>query len=302
LEFALSDLLIRALLPDPGLRLSLVDARHTVAQAMVRHQLRAGAAVPLGRALMGAVLLLHQRPKSERLTLQFSSKGPLRGLVADAYADGSLRGYVHVPTIRFPLEDMDRLAHAGLGRQGVVGTVREMEGGRLEQGQTELATGGIDRDLELAIERSEGERSAFGLEVTLRASDEEEQDLNVVRAQGACLLGLPDHDPYAFDAVARTVRHLPLTASAHTLLEQIAKDFAVDILDEQPVAFRCRCSLERASSTLLLLGEADLLSLAAEPGYAEITCHYCGHNYRFEQDALTLLVTTSLEAKAAKPS
>ena len=296
----MSDLLIRALLPDPGLRLSIVDARRTVAESMARHQLRAGAAVPLGRALMGAALLLHQRPKSERLTLQFSSKGPLRGLVADAFKDGSVRGYVHVPTIRFPLEDMDRLAHAGLGRQGVVGTVREMEGGRLEQGQTELATGGVDRDIELAIERSEGERSAFGLDVALRAADDEGDQLNVVRAQGACLLGLPDHDPYAFDAIARTVRHLPLTASAETLLEAVAGDFAVEILDQKPLRFGCRCSLERASSTLLLLGEADLLSLAAEPGYAEITCHYCGHNYRFEKDALTLLVTTSLEAKGSK--
>lgn len=298
----MSDRLIRALLPDPGLRLSVVDGRRSVAEAIVRHQLRAGAAVPLGRALMGAVLLLHQRPKSERLTLQFSSQGPLRGLVADAYGDGAVRAYVHVPTIRFPLEDMDRLAHAGLGRHGVVSTVREMEGGRLEQGQTDLATGGVDRDLEVVIERSEGERSAFGLEVALRAKDEDEEQLNVVRAQGACLLGLPDHDPYAFDAVGRMVRSLPLTASAETLLAELAGDFAVEVLDEQPLEFRCRCSLERASSTLLLLGEADLLSLAAEPGYAEITCHYCGHNYRFEKDALTLLVTTSLAARGGKPS
>ena len=165
-----------------------------------------------------------------------------------------------------------------------------------------MASGGIDRDLELAIERSEGERSAFGLDVALRAKADDEEELNVVRAQGACLLGLPDHDPYAFDAVGRVVRSLPLTASAETLLMAVAGHFRVETLDEQALSFRCRCSLERASSTLLLLGEADLMSLAADPGYAEITCHYCGHSYRLEKDALKLLVTTSLESKGVDPA
>ena len=177
MEFALSDLLIRALLPDPGLRLSLVDARHTVAQAMVRHQLRAGAAVPLGRALMGAVLLLHQRPKSERLTLQFRY-GPLRGLVADAYADGSLRlrSCAHDSV---SLEDMDRLAHAGLGRQGVVGTVREMEGGRLEQGKPTCSV--TIETLNLPSSVVKGAGTQVGSDAS--PSDEEEQNLNFERKE-----------------------------------------------------------------------------------------------------------------------
>lgn len=298
----MSDRLIRALLPDQGLRLAVIDARETVASAILRHQLRAGAAVPLGRALMGAMLLLHQKPKSDRFTLQFQSEGPLRGLVADAYADGSLRGYVHVPSIRFPVEDMARLSHAALGRRGIVSLIREMEGGRQEQGQVELVTGGIDRDLELGVERSEGERSAFGLEVVLRAEDEEQRKLEVLSAQGLCLLGLPDHDPYAYDDLARLVRNLKPAESAHELLEHVIGKRSFEILDEQAIAFRCRCSLERATSTLLLLGEAELLAIAADPGFAEVTCHYCGHNYRFEKDALALLVETSLESKGENTS
>ena len=93
----MSGSLYRLLLPDPGLRLFVVEGRSAVEEARTRHQLTAGSTLPLGRALMGASLLAWDAKSGHRITLQFKSQGPIGGVVADARPDGSVRGYVHVP-------------------------------------------------------------------------------------------------------------------------------------------------------------------------------------------------------------
>ena len=105
-DSAMSGSLYRLLLPDPGLRLFVVEGRSAVEEARARHQLTAGSTLPLGRALMGASLLAWDAKSGHRITLQFKSQGPIGGVVADARPDGSVRGYVHVPQLAFPIADV----------------------------------------------------------------------------------------------------------------------------------------------------------------------------------------------------
>jgi len=282
--------LYRVLLPDPGLRLFVAEGRSVVAEAIERHQLTAGSALPLGRALLGASLLAWDAKSAHRITLQFKSKGPIGGVVADAQPDGSVRGYVHVPQIQFPIDDVQRLAHAALGSRGAAQLVRQTESG-LSTGQVELVTGGIDRDIEALIGTSDGERCAVGLGVFLQGGDDG-VPLEVTSATGAMVMALPDADPYAFDDVARRVRKLsetPFEGEMVDLLNELTGNYRHETMLMQDLRFACSCSTEAVARVLISLGSEELRSMALDPGHAEIVCHYCNHAYRFEEEALRLM-------------
>jgi molecular chaperone Hsp33 len=295
----MSGTLYRILLPDPGLRLFVAEARDVVAEAADRHQLTAGSALPLGRALLAASLVAWDAKGGHRITLQFKSTGPIGAVVADAHPDGSLRGYVNVPQIQFPVDDVQRLAHAALGNRGAAQLVRETQDG-LSTGQVELVTGGIDRDVEALISASDGERGALGLGVFVSGNSAD--DLRIESATGAMLLALPDADPYAFDEVARRVRLLsetPWEGSVKELADELCGDHGYEILLMQELNFDCMCSEERVTKVLISLGPGELRSIAEDPGYGEIICHFCNHAYRFEKQAL-LLMADRLEPITAK--
>ena len=216
-------IIVSAAAPDPGLRpLSWKGAR----------RLRKRAASSTDRAprfrsarLMGASLLVGRKEWSP-ITLQFKSQGPIGGVVADARPDGSVRGYVHVPQLAFPIADVPRIAHAALGNRGAAQLVRETESG-LSTGQVELVTGGIDRDIEALVGASDGERCAVGLGVFV-APGADEESFEITGATGAMVMALPDADPYAFDDVARRVRALsdiPWEGSITDLVSTLAGSY-----------------------------------------------------------------------------
>ncbi len=297
----MSGSLYRVLLPDPGLRLFVVEGKAVVDDARERHQLTAGSTVPLGRALLAASLLAWDTKSGNRITLQFKSKGPIGAVVADAHPDGSVRGYVNVPQIQFPLADVQRLAHAALGHRGAAQLVRDTEAG-LSTGQVQLVTGGIDRDVEALISASEGERGALGLGVFVAGGDTE-TSFHLTAAMGAMVLALPDADPYAFDEVARRVRRLsdePWHGNMLELLSHLAGDYRHETMLMQDLRYDCTCNTERVARVLISLGADELRSMASDPGYGEIVCHYCNHAYRFEEDAL-LLMADGLQPIAEKP-
>ena len=284
----MSGSLFRALLPDPGLRLFVIEAGDVVTEAIQRHQLTPASAVPLGRTLMASALLAWDAKSGHRVTLQFRSKGPIGGVVADAQPDGAVRGYVHVPQIAFPLGDVQRLAHAALGNRGAVQVIREGEGGR-STGQVQLVTGGIDRDVEALVAASDGQQGALGLGVFFGGSDEEP---TLGSAMGAMVLALPGADPYAFDDVAMRVRALsdaPFDGNAKDLLEHLAGNYETETTAVEDLRFDCNCSQDRVTRVLISLGGEELLSLAEDPGYGEVVCHFCNHAYRFEEEALRLM-------------
>jgi molecular chaperone Hsp33 len=228
--------------------------------------------------------------------LQFRSEGPIGGVVADAHPSGGVRGYVHVPQIQFPLADVQRLAHAALGRRGAAHLVRESEQG-LSQGKVSLVTGGIDRDVEALISASDGERGAMGLGVFIEPSmtgDDAtpEASFALAHAHGALVMALPDADPYAFDDVARRVRSLsatPWRGDTVDLLRMLVGDYRHETMLMQDVRFECLCSTERVAGVLSSLGAPELRTMAQDPGFGQVVCHFCNHAYRFEADALLLM-------------
>jgi Disulfide bond chaperones of the HSP33 family len=49
------------------------------------------------------------------------------------------------------------------------------------------------------------------------------------------------------------------------------------------VSFFCPCTRERAESTLGMLSSDDLKEMILETNEAEVTCNFCGRQYRFSE-------------------
>ena len=62
------------------------------------------------------------------------------------------------------------------------------------------------------------------------------------------------------------------------------------LLEETPLTLRCDCSRARIEQVLLSMGEGELRSLIEEQGGAEVSCHFCRSQYRFDAGELEALI------------
>jgi molecular chaperone Hsp33 len=61
------------------------------------------------------------------------------------------------------------------------------------------------------------------------------------------------------------------------------------VFRSRPARFACRCSRERAENALRIAGLAEVEAALAAEGQVEVTCEYCGRQYRFEPAAARAL-------------
>jgi molecular chaperone Hsp33 len=272
------DLLVRAIARGPELRIVAAVTTRLVGEAARRHATSAPATVALGRALTSSLLLATMAKGDERVTLQLVGDGPLRGLTADASADGSARGYVREPAALAPTgpPDQSPRLQALVGRQGVVNVVRDLGLRELYQGQVELTSGEIDEDVEAYLRRSEQVPSALSCDVLLDPHG------GLARAAGVLVQAMPGGDG---EIVGRAVEGLRRGAlydllragptTAHAIAERLSPVQPIEFLADRPLRFQCRCSAERVRNTLRMLPTADLDEMIAEGHPASVTCNFC---------------------------
>jgi molecular chaperone Hsp33 len=66
----------------------------------------------------------------------------------------------------------------------------------------------------------------------------------------------------------------------------------VQVLDRTPVRFHCPCNRDRAERALILLGPGEIDGIIEQQrrrGHSDVTCEFCGANYRFTLDQLESL-------------
>lgn len=73
------------------------------------------------------------------------------------------------------------------------------------------------------------------------------------------------------------------------------------ILGTIPVRFACKCTRERATSTLASLGREDLRRLASEQEKTEVRCHFCNEVYVFTEGELRDIGESAPEGKVGQP-
>lgn len=268
-----------------GIRIFAAVTTQLVDEASKRHACYPLAAAALGRTMTGALLLAANLKTEECITLKIQGDGPLGKIVADANADGFVRGYVDYPQVNLPLKNGKLDVGAGVGK----GTISVTRFTGLKQpftGSAELITGEIAEDITQYLMVSEQTPSSVGLGVLVSP------ELDVLAAGGFFIQALPNIEPESIDKLEMNLKNLdPVSKmikdgmNAKDIIRAVFKGMEVTFHTESELQFACQCSGEKIEEVLISLGESELKSLIEEEK-AETICHFCGEKYEFSKDDL----------------
>ncbi len=156
----------------------------------------------------------------------------------------------------------------------------------------ELVSGEIGKDFAYYFARSEQQPSAVGLGVFVdRTGDVEAAGGYLIQILG----GLDDEEVEQIeDHVASLPHPTAMIRRGETPEDMLARVFddGFRVLESGPVRFFCPCSRDRAERALILLGPAEIdaiIDTQAAQGHSDVTCEFCGQNYRFTLDDLHAL-------------
>lgn len=288
------DYLIRAVGGDGSIRVVAARTTQTTEEARRRHLTAPTATAALGRVLTATSLLAATLKPGQRLTMRVMGSGPLGSIVADGQAGGGVRGYVQNPNVHLPLRPDGKLdVGNAVGLPGMIHVTRDLGLKEPYTGTAPLVSGEIGEDLTAYLVRSEQTPSLVALGVLVA------RDSEVAAAGGILIQLLPEaDDSWAVQlernaqALTGISRQIDAGMSPEDLVSVALQGFDYSVLERSPVRFQCLCSYERAQSLLISLGPAELRDILAKEGQAELTCHFCGTQYRFNSDQILAMLET----------
>ena len=290
----MKDYLIKATVP--GVRAFCTVTTESVAEAVTRHDCHPIAAAALGRTMTASLLLAANLKTDECITIRICGNGPLGEVVADAGANGIVRGTVRNPHIDLPLKN-GKLDVGGAIGIGLISVTRFTGMKQPFTGSSHLVTGEIAEDLTNYLACSEQTPSSVGLGVLV------DPDLSVSAAGGFFIQALPECEEEVLAKVEENLATLPPVSqmikegiTPEQMAERIFAGLPVIIYDPMKVEFGCQCSKERIEEVLVSIGEDEIDSLIAE-GKAEVCCHFCTEKYQFDKAELEAIKDTIQRSK-----
>src|SRR5579884_782229 len=278
----MGDYLVRGTAAGGAVRVMATVTTQTVEDARVRHATSPTATAALGRSLTAAVLL------------RVLGDGPVGGIVAQADAQGHVRGYAVNPQADLPHTDGGKLDVGGLvGRSGMLHVTRDVGLRTPYHGSAPLVSGEIAEDLASYLATSEQLPSVVALGVLVG------RDLRVLASGGLCLQVLPGASQEVVEALeARALGLRPITqlvaegSTPEDIVAEVAGDLSPVLTGRYPVSFHCRCSRRRVEEMLAVLGAEELEALLAQEGRAEVVCRFCGDRYLLEAAEVRALIAS----------
>lgn len=266
------------------------------------------ASAGLGRVLTAAGLMgIMLKNDDDKLTVNFKGDGPAKQILATAYGDGSVKGYISNPYADLPLREDGKLDVGGSLGIGELTVIKDLGLKEPYVGTIALVSGEIADDLTAYFFISEQQNTSVALGVKV------ERDLSIGAAGGMIIQMLPQADEGAVDALEKMIAQMePLTTiisrvaensagltqsgMVQKLLEEIFRDMPEEYmpkaLEERDINWECDCSHERMARALATIGRDDMNEIIEEDGQAELQCHFCLKKYDFSRQELTEILNS----------
>ena len=173
----------------------------TISTDLVQEAAKIHDTTPLASAagLMGIML----KDDDNKLTLHFKGDGPARQILATAYGDGRVKGYISNPYVDLPLNDQGKLDVGGSLGVGDLTVIKDLGLKEPYTGTIALVDGEIADDLTAYFYISEQQNSSVALGVKV------ERDLSIGAAGGMIIQMLPDAQEGAVDALEKMIGAMP---------------------------------------------------------------------------------------------
>ena len=286
---------IRAIAADAAIQITVVQTTGMVERARNIHKTLPLATAALGRTLTITSIMGSQLKVDDgSVTVQVRGDGPLGTIVCVADSQGYARGYLQNPAVDLPLRPDGKLnVGAGVGRGQLV-VVKDIGLKEPVSGMVGLVNGEIAEDVTRYFAESEQIPSACALGVLV------DTDQSVKQAGGYLVQLMPGARDSDIDRLEQNIQKAGAMTSMldrGMTLEQIAgavlDGFAVHVLDEAEIGYRCNCSEAKVTRALISLGEGELLQMADEGKPTEITCQFCDRVYTFSPESLRALARSA---------
>ena len=238
-------------------RVYLTISTDLVQEAAKIHDTTPLASAGLGRVLTAAGLMgIMLKDDDNKLTLHFKGDGPARQILATAYGDGRVKGYISNPYVDLPLNDQGKLDVGGSLGVGDLTVIKDLGLKEPYTGTIALVDGEIADDLTAYFYISEQQNSSVALGVKV------ERDLSIGAAGGMIIQMLPDAQEGAVDALEKMIGAMPPLT---TLISGLSGSFDPEI-DRPAEAASADDSEQPAGETL----QADAENQAASKRLAAL--------------------------------
>jgi molecular chaperone Hsp33 len=280
-----ADSLVAAFSPSANINLVFAEVTDSARELERSHLCGPTAGLIQAEALAAVALLGAELSQPEEtVTLRMRVSGPVGGLLVEADADGSLRGYTHVKVMN-ELDECEELdLSCALGDQGEIQIIRSLPGKILASGMAAVSPASVIKGLEQYYQHSLQRRVLVQVSALAYGGF-------IDGSRGLLVECLPDSDRDTFERIARyfedgTVQEsLEAAASPQTLCSTLGLDDCV-FQPAKPLRFACRCTAERVDAMLIAMPSADLEELVREDRPARIFCHMCGKGYEVPVERL----------------
>lgn len=286
-----ADILEKFFTKDLSVRAAAARTTELVREMQQVQKAGPAAAIALGRAVSGALLMASHLREGQRVSLEFRGNGPLGGLFAEASFEGEARGYVTQPNAG---NDPDRTGRLNVGTavgQGVLAVTRSQPWEKSPHtGIVPLATGEIGDDIAAYYFQSHQVPTVVALSVSLSPS-------GVVTAAGGLIVevmpGAPstllDTLQKAATAAGSLSTRLQSTASLTDIVKAYVPGASVALVHPHPPRFVCRCTRDRVERSLRLMGIQTLDDMLTQGQGTTLTCQFCGRAYAVSAEDLLRL-------------
>ena len=288
-----SDLLVRFLLPEAGVRGVHVQLAGSWREILSHGSYRPSATRLLGEACVASALFTGHIKIDGRLSVQLRSSSSLRTLFAECTSAGTLRGIAQVEDGQDAPPDLSRLGDGALLAITIENPGLDPSEPQRYQSLVALQGSSLDEAFEDYFRHSEQLPTRL-----LLAADGD-------RAAGLLLQKLPgdqgDEDGWAragalFDTLGRDEL---LAVGGPELLQRLFHEEQVETMGGKPLRFGCSCSRERVIGMLQSLGEDEARAAAADSGQVEVRCEFCGREYHFPLTEFGVLFAVIPASQAA---
>ena len=288
----MKDFLVRGMTADGYVKITAVQTTELTERMRRIHKTLPLATAALGRSL-AAVSMMGNELKYENgsVTLQIRGGGPLGAITAVSDSEGNVRGYLQNPAALLPLRADGHLdVGGGVGRDGVLTVIKDIGEREPFTGKIELQSGEIAEDVAAYYVISEQIPTVCALGVLVG----EDQS---VKCAGGYLLqlmpgapeGLIDLLEYRIAESGSVTGNLSKGMTMRQVVEELLDGMGLELMEEHPIAYECKCSRRKVESALISLGRKELDQLIAENKEISVTCQFCDSVYAFTPQELETL-------------
>lgn len=288
----MDNILKKYLAYDGMVKVVLVNGTKMVSEARNIHNLSNVTTAALGRTLiMTAIMSSKLKDKDNRITVQIKGDGPIGSIVTCGNSNLDIKGYVSVPDVELPLNDIGKLDVAKAVGKGYLNVIKDIGLKEPYIGYSNLVTSEIAEDFAYYFVTSEQTPCAVALGVNI--SKENKVDM----VAGYIIEPLPDCSEDIIDIIESINMNISsVTGLMMDLdnMDDVAKTITGDnnivCIEELNPSYKCDCSTSRIDKTIIALGKDEAFKILEENNNKiEVNCNFCNKTYKYNKEMVEKL-------------